>query len=46
MMLIIGGNVDISMLMKYIIHYEKSKIIERKKPGLKKARKSSQFSKR
>ena len=46
MMLIIDRNTDISTLMKYINHYEKSKIIERKKPGLKKARKAPQFSKR
>ena len=46
MMLIIEGNIDISMFMKYIIHYEKSKIFEHMKPGLKKARNSPQFSKR
>ncbi|WOS95831.1 hypothetical protein [Nosocomiicoccus massiliensis] len=46
MMLIIDRNTDISTLMKYIDHYENSKIIERMKPGLKKTRKAPQFSKR
>ena len=46
MMLLIEGNTDISTLMKYIDHYENSKIIERMKPGIKKARKAPQFSKR
>ena len=45
-MLVIFRNIDISTLMKYTNQYEISKIIERKKPGLKKARKSPQFSKR
>ena len=39
-------NADNSILMKLLKLVKKPKIFERKKPGLKKARRSPQFSKR